>query len=248
MDFEKVKLAAQGYEKDMTKFLRDLIAIPGESCGEEGVIRRIEKEMKAVGFDQVVVDPMGNVLGTMGTGEKLIAFDAHIDTVGVGNRDNWKFDPYKGYENETEIGGRGASDQLGGIVSAVYGAKVMGCDSVCLNCVDVCPNRANETVWLDGRMQIVHIDGRCNECGNCSSFCPYRSAPYLDKLTWFADEAALRGSHNPGWTLLPDGDALVRLDGKEYVGPLEGMEIPADVVELMRETLRQMPWLNTRGC
>ena len=125
MDFEKVKLAAQGYEKDMTKFLRDLIAIPGESCGEEGVIRRIEKEMKAVGFDQVVVDPMGNVLGTMGTGEKLIAFDAHIDTVGVGNRDNWKFDPYKGYENETEIGGRGASDQLGGIVSAVYGAKVM---------------------------------------------------------------------------------------------------------------------------
>ena len=127
-------------------------------------------------------------------------------------------------------------------------SRCMGCDSVCLNCVDVCPNRANETVWLDGRMQIVHIDGRCNECGNCSSFCPYRSAPYLDKLTWFADEAALRGSHNPGWTLLPDGDALVRLDGKEYVGPLEGMEIPADVAELMRETLRQMPWLNPHGC
>ena len=125
MDFEKVKAAAQGYEKNMTAFLRDLIAIPGESCGEEGVIRRIEKEMKAVGFDQVMIDPMGNVLGTMGTGEKLIAFDAHIDTVGVGNRDNWKFDPYQGYENDTEIGGRGASDQLGGIVSAVYGAKVM---------------------------------------------------------------------------------------------------------------------------
>lgn len=125
MDFEKVKAAAQGYEKNMTQFLRDLIAIPGESSGEEGVIHRIEKEMKDVGFDQVVIDPMGNVLGTMGTGEKLIAYDAHIDTVGVGNRDNWKFDPYAGYENETEIGGRGASDQLGGIVSAVYGAKVM---------------------------------------------------------------------------------------------------------------------------
>ncbi|HNW87059.1 MAG TPA: YgeY family selenium metabolism-linked hydrolase [Candidatus Limiplasma sp.] len=125
MEFDKVKAAAQGYEKNMTAFLRDLIAIPGESCGEEGVIRRIEKEMKDVGFDQVQIDPMGNILGTMGSGEKLIAFDAHIDTVGIGNRDNWKFDPYQGYENDTEIGGRGASDQLGGIVSAVYGAKVM---------------------------------------------------------------------------------------------------------------------------
>ena len=125
MDFDKVKAAAQGYEKEMTKFLRDLIAIPGESCGEEGVIHRIEKEMKAVGFDQVLIDPMGNILGTMGTGEKLIAYDGHIDTVGVGNLDNWTFDPYQGFETDTEIGGRGASDQLGGIVSAVYGAKVM---------------------------------------------------------------------------------------------------------------------------
>ncbi len=125
MDFIKVKAAAQGYEKAMTAFLRDLIAIPGESSGEEGHVRRIEKEMKALGFDKVEIDPMGNVMGVMGTGEKLIAFDGHIDTVGIGNRDNWTFDPYQGYETETEIGGRGASDQLGGIVSAVYGAKVM---------------------------------------------------------------------------------------------------------------------------
>ena len=68
---------------------------------------------------------MGNVLGYMGTGRKLIGFDAHIDTVGIGNRDNWEFDPYEGYETEEEIGGRGTSDQLGGIVSSVYGAKIM---------------------------------------------------------------------------------------------------------------------------
>lgn len=125
MDFAQVKASAQGYEKAMTAFLRDLIAIPGESCGEEKVIKRIAQEMKAVGFDKVEIDPMGNVLGTMGTGEKLIAYDAHIDTVGIGNRDNWEFDPYEGFEDDSEIGGRGASDQLGGIVSAVYGAKVM---------------------------------------------------------------------------------------------------------------------------
>ena len=61
----------------------------------------------------------------MGTGERVVAFDGHIDTVGIGERANWRFDPYEGYETETEIGGRGASDQLGGIVSAVYGAKIL---------------------------------------------------------------------------------------------------------------------------
>ncbi|MEG1910952.1 MAG: YgeY family selenium metabolism-linked hydrolase [Cloacibacillus sp.] len=101
------------------------MAIPGESCGEEFVIKRIAQEMEKVGFDKVEIDPMGNVLGYMGNGEKLIGFDAHIDTVGLGELSNWKFDPYEGYENETEIGGRGTSDQLGGIVSSVYGAKIM---------------------------------------------------------------------------------------------------------------------------
>ena len=125
MDFSKIKAAAEGYRADMTKFLRELVAIPGESCGEEGHIRRIEAEMKKVGFDKVVIDPMGNVMGYMGAGKTLIGYDAHIDTVGIGNIDNWEFDPYEGFESETEIGGRGTSDQCGGIVSAVYGAKIM---------------------------------------------------------------------------------------------------------------------------
>jgi putative selenium metabolism hydrolase len=125
LDFNKIQKAAEGYEKDMTKFLREIIRIPGESCDEKGHIDRIAEEMRAVGFDKVEIDLMGNVLGYMGTGETLIGFDAHIDTVGIGNRANWEFDPYEGIETETEIGGRGTSDQLGGIVSAVYGAKIM---------------------------------------------------------------------------------------------------------------------------
>ncbi|MEF9974282.1 MAG: YgeY family selenium metabolism-linked hydrolase [Clostridia bacterium] len=125
MDFTKINEAAQGYRAAMTRFLRDLVAIPGESAGEEGHIRRIAQEMTAVGFDKVTIDPMGNVLGYMGTGKTLIGYDAHIDTVGIGNRANWTFDPYEGYETESEIGGRGTSDQMGGIVSAVYGAKIM---------------------------------------------------------------------------------------------------------------------------
>ena len=101
MDFAKIKQAAEQYDADMTKFLRDLVRIPGESCQEKGHIERIKEEMEKVGFDRVEVDPMGNILGYMGSGEKLIAFDAHIDNVGIGNIDNWEFDPYEGYENET---------------------------------------------------------------------------------------------------------------------------------------------------
>lgn len=121
--------------------------------------------------------------------------------------------------------------------------RCMGCDKVCLNCVDVCPNRANETVWLDGRPQIVHIDGRCNECGNCGTFCPYESLPYRDKLTYFASEADFRQSENPGWTMLDGGRALVRLDGGETTADLSDPELPKDAAALMRATLAQMPWL-----
>ena len=125
MDYALIKQTAENYRDDMSAFLRDLIAIPGESAQEAGVIERIVKEMEQVGFDDIQVDPQGNVLGYVGTGEKIIAFDAHIDTVGIGEITNWTFDPYEGYETDEEIGGRGASDQLGGIVSSVYGAKIM---------------------------------------------------------------------------------------------------------------------------
>ncbi len=152
MDFNAIKMKAQDYEGKMTKFLRDLIAIPGESCGEEGVIRRIAKEMEEVGFDKVEIDKMGNVLGYMGTGKTLIAYDAHIDTVGLGEMSNWDFDPYEGYENDEEIGGRGASDQLGGIVSSVYGAKIMK---------DLDLLSDEYTVLVTGTVQEEDCDGLC---------------------------------------------------------------------------------------
>ena len=152
MDFKAIKLQAEGYEKNMTKFLRDLIAIPGESCGEKGVINRIAKEMEMLGFDKVEIDGMGNILGYMGTGETLIGYDAHIDTVGLGELSNWDFDPYKGYETEEEIGGRGASDQLGGIVSATYGAKIMK---------DLGLLSDKYTVLVTGTVQEEDCDGLC---------------------------------------------------------------------------------------
>ena len=125
MDFQAIKAAAKAYQADMTAFLRDLIRLPGESTKEEKTAARIVEEMNKLGFNQAGIDRMGNVVGYMGSGKTLIAYDGHIDTVGVGNLENWDFDPFEGYEDDQEIGGRGASDQLGGVVAAVYGAKIM---------------------------------------------------------------------------------------------------------------------------
>lgn len=124
-ELHAIKEKAESYRADMTAFLRAIVRNPGESAEEAAHVETIRREMEKVGFDEVKVDPQGNVMGFIGSGETLIAFDGHIDTVGIGNRDNWSFDPYEGYENETEIGGRGVSDQLGGTVSAVYAAKIM---------------------------------------------------------------------------------------------------------------------------
>lgn len=120
-----VKKAAHRYEPMMTRFLRDLVRIPGESCNESDKIHRVKEEMKNLEFDEISIDPMGNLLGFMGSGSRIIAFDGHIDTVGIGELSNWTFDPYEGFESEDEIGGRGTSDQQGGIVSSVYGARIM---------------------------------------------------------------------------------------------------------------------------
>ena len=125
IDRNKVFETVKFYEKDIITFLRDLIKIPGESAKEEGVAKRIESEMKRLNFDEVFIDEMGNVHGIIGKGKHLIAYDGHIDTVGVGNIENWTFDPYEGFEDEEYIGGRGASDQRGGVASMVYAAKVL---------------------------------------------------------------------------------------------------------------------------
>lgn len=123
--FEDIVKKAHAYEKDMTKFLRDMVRIPSESCDEKKVIERIKEEMIKVGFDSVTIDPMGNLFGKVGHGKHLIAMDGHIDTVGIGEIKNWTFDPYEGYEDEETIGGRGTSDQEGGMASMVYAGKII---------------------------------------------------------------------------------------------------------------------------
>jgi len=123
--YEQILDRAELYSKDIFAFLRDMIAIPSESGDEKSVIQRIKKEMEKVGFDRTEIDPMGNLLGFIGNGKHIIAIDGHIDTVGLGDLNQWEHDPLNGYEDDELIFGRGASDQEGGIASAVYAGKII---------------------------------------------------------------------------------------------------------------------------
>ena len=98
-------------------------------------------------------------------------------------------------------------------------SRCLGCATVCENCVDVCPNRANVSIKVPEleMAQVIHVDYMCNECGNCNSFCPYASAPYQGKFTLFANEADMADSKNDGFAVL-DKDTCrskVRRVGKE---------------------------------
>ncbi len=121
----EINRAAANLEKPLIQFLRDLIAIPSPSCEEAGVVERVRVEMERTGFDEVVVDRMGSIFGRIGSGKTAILFDAHLDTVGVGDPSAWAHDPFKGKIEDGIVYGRGASDNKGAAASMVYGGKIL---------------------------------------------------------------------------------------------------------------------------
>ncbi|HMY15406.1 MAG TPA: YgeY family selenium metabolism-linked hydrolase [Polyangium sp.] len=142
---------AHQYTDDMVQFLRDMIAIPSESGDEERVVRRAAEEMERVGFDEVKIDAFGNVLGRVGSGKTIVALDAHLDTVGVGDRSTFRFDPYAGVIENGVIFGRGASDQEGGMAAAVHGARI----AKELGLLE------NVSLWVTGTIMEEDCDGLC---------------------------------------------------------------------------------------
>ena len=115
----------QALEDRLVGFLRDLVAIPSLSGQEEAVVHRIADEMRELGFDEVKFDALGNVLGRIGNGPKVLAFDAHVDTVDVSDRDPWEFDPFEGKLEDGKVFGRGAVDQKAGMACMVYAGALM---------------------------------------------------------------------------------------------------------------------------
>ncbi len=122
---EEIKRRTDSLGEDLTEFLREIVAIPSFSAKETEVIERLGREMAELDYDEVTVDPMGNLIGRIGSGDRILAIDGHCDTVGVGNPDSWEVDPFGAVFRDGVVYGRGASDQKGGLASAVYSGGVL---------------------------------------------------------------------------------------------------------------------------
>ena len=125
--------------------------------------------------------------------------------------------------------------------------RCLGCPTVCEVCTDVCPNRANVAIHVPGKCkaQIIHVDGMCNECGNCEVFCPYKGGrPYKDKFTLYWTEEDFLDSTNEGFLPLEGTQVKVRLDGKvETVDVAGETDLPADAVAVIRTVLKDYAYL-----
>ena len=116
---------AMEIKADLVKFMQDIIRIPSLSSEEGAVVERARQEMLRIGYDEVTVDPMGNLLGRIGNGPRVIAFDGHIDTVDVGDPELWDRDPHSGDIEDGILYGRGTSDMKGGVASSIYAGAIL---------------------------------------------------------------------------------------------------------------------------
>lgn len=111
-------------EDDILAFLREIVAIPSMNSDIEAVGRRVGEEMTRLGFDQVYVDRYGSIVGRIGDGDKVILYDSHLDTVGIGDPEQWEWDPFKGKVEDGNFYARGALDEKGSTPGMIYGLAI----------------------------------------------------------------------------------------------------------------------------
>ena len=122
---EKIKARAKELRSYTAENLSKMVKTKSYSSQEEDVARLIVTLLEEAGFDEVYIDGLGSVIGRVGNGPKKLAFDAHIDTVEVGNPDLWNFDPFSGEIKDGIVYGRGASDQKGGAASMITAGRIL---------------------------------------------------------------------------------------------------------------------------
>ena len=149
--YDKIFKRAKELETDTAEFLCDLIRTQSFSGKEKDVIELIKVKMLKEGFDDVKIDGLGNVIGRIGNGKKVIAFDAHIDTVYAGEMSLWDFDPFTPKIEDGKVWGRGSVDQKGGMASMVYAGKMI--KELGLN--------KDYTIYFTGTVMEEDCDGLC---------------------------------------------------------------------------------------
>lgn len=120
----EIKQQVAGKRNEIIQFMREICAIPSMDSLIGPVGERIQAEMKKLGFDEFRFDKMGNTIGRIGNGPKVIVYDSHIDTVGVGDRHEWGWDPFIGKVEDGIFYARGACDEKGSTPGMVHGMAI----------------------------------------------------------------------------------------------------------------------------
>lgn len=109
--------------RELIEFAQSLVRIPSVSGHEEEIISYVAQKMNALGYDEVRIDAMGNVLGRIGSGSKAILFDSHVDTVAVNDEDQWDVPPFSGAIVDGYLYGRGSVDMKSAVAASIYAGE-----------------------------------------------------------------------------------------------------------------------------
>src|SRR5208283_6104394 len=123
--YDLIRKRAKAMERDTTRFLADLVRTQSFSSKEKNVIAVIKKEMQKIGFDGIRIDGLGNIIGRIGKGKRVMAFDGHVDTVYPGDLSQWNSDPFKTFVRAGKIWGRGTVDQKGGVATMIHAGRII---------------------------------------------------------------------------------------------------------------------------
>ena len=118
---QEIQKRVQAAREDIIQFMLEIVEIPSMDSQLKDVGERIAKEMNKLGFDEVRFDKMGNIMGRIGNGKRVIVYDSHVDTVGVGDPHEWQWDPFKGKIEDGILYARGACDEKGSTPGMIYG-------------------------------------------------------------------------------------------------------------------------------
>lgn len=110
---------------EIIKFTQDLVKIKSFTSDEKDIANVVKEKMLQLGYDDVILDGLGNVIGVMGDGDIKIMYDSHMDTVGVKDIEEWTVDPFGGEIKDGNIYGRGSVDMKAGIASTIYAGYSM---------------------------------------------------------------------------------------------------------------------------
>lgn len=149
--FRKINELSEKYRDYTAENLSKLVKIKSLSMQEKEVQQELKRQMEEAGFDEVKIDGLGNVIGRIGNGKKVIAIDGHMDTVDMGNMENWDFDPLGGEIRDGYVHGRGSVDQEGGPAAFVTSGRILK---------ELGFNR-NMTIYFVGSVMEEDCDGLC---------------------------------------------------------------------------------------